>query len=404
MRLVVDKFKVITDKKLKKPLRVVFISDTHFGEHPLTAGKWNGNSTLKGLRKLGKIDLILFGGDYVNSALVFKMRYPLKNFTDFLKACAEIAPVIMIRGNHDLYLNNRATEEIYQKFGSIENVTLLDNAQMKFKGIEITGFTPRHSSYDLIKHGKRSHKITMEDFGGAKFKFKKEDFNLIVTHSPYSLTNKRALREFPEVFEMRLSDSFDKKDEEPVMPCKQPEVTEVRPQVLECDVVRFHNNKEKWVAFVGLLNGYPYEIFTGLQDDDEGIVLPKTVVKGKIIKQTDENGKRRYDFQFENKRGYKTTVEGLSEKFNPEYWNYAKLISGVLRYRMPIDHVIKLVGSLQLKSESINTWKNGVERALKKYILDGTEAKGQECPNCGGKLIYQEGCLICKSCGASRCG
>jgi len=201
-----------------------------------------------------------------------------------------------------------------------------------------------------------------------------------------------------------ISVKKDKKDEEPVMPCKQPEVTEVRPQVLECDVVRFHNNKEKWVAFVGLLNGYPYEIFTGLQDDDEGIVLPKTVVKGKIIKQTDENGKRRYDFQFENKRGYKTTVEGLSEKFNPEYWNYAKLISGVLRYRMPIDHVIKLVGSLQLKSESINTWKNGVERALKKYILDGTEAKGQECPNCGGKLIYQEGCLICKSCGASRCG
>ena len=201
-----------------------------------------------------------------------------------------------------------------------------------------------------------------------------------------------------------ISVKKDKKDEEPVLPCKQPEVTEVRPQVLECDVVRFQNNKEKWVAFVGLLNGYPYEIFTGLQDDDEGIVLPKTVVKGKIIKQTDENGKSRYDFQFENKRGYKTTVEGLSEKFNPEYWNYAKLISGVLRYRMPIDHVIKLVGSLQLKSESINTWKNGVERALKKYILDGTEAKGQECPNCGGKLIYQEGCLICKSCGASRCG
>ena len=201
-----------------------------------------------------------------------------------------------------------------------------------------------------------------------------------------------------------ISVKKDKKDEEPVMPCKQPEVTEVRPQVLECDVVRFQNNKEKWVAFVGLLNGYPYEIFTGLQDDDEGIVLPKTVVKGKIIKQTDENGKSRYDFQFENKRGYKTTVEGLSEKFNPEYWNYAKLISGVLRYRMPIDHVIKLVGSLQLKSESINTWKNGVERALKKYIVDGTEAKGQECPNCGGKLIYQEGCLICKSCGSSRCG
>lgn len=140
-------------------------------------------------------------------------------------------------------------------------------------------------------------------------------------------------------------------------PCRHPEVTEVRPAVLECDVVRFQNNKEKWVAFVGLLNGYPYEIFTGLQDDEEGIVLPKTVTKGKIIKHKDETGKSRYDFQFENKRGYKTTVEGLSEKFNPEYWNYAKLISGVLRYRMPIEHVIKLVGSLQLKSESINTWK-----------------------------------------------
>ena len=188
-------------------------------------------------------------------------------------------------------------------------------------------------------------------------------------------------------------------------PCKHPTVTEVRPQVLECDVVRFQNNKEKWVAFVGLLEGYPYEIFTGLQDDEEGIVLPKTVTKGKIIKNINEDGSKRYDFQFENKRGYKTTVEGLSEKFNPEYWNYAKLISGVLRYRMPIEHVIKLVSSLQLKSESINTWKNGVERALKKYVQDGTVAKGVKCPVCGQEtLVYQEGCLICKSCGASRCG
>ena len=182
-------------------------------------------------------------------------------------------------------------------------------------------------------------------------------------------------------------------------------VTETRPRELECDVVRFQNNREKWVAFVGLLDGYPYEIFTGLQDDEEGIALPKTVTKGRIIKQVNPDGTKRYDFQFENKRGYKTTVEGLSEKFNPEYWNYAKLISGVLRYRMPIDHVIKLVASLQLNDQSINTWKNGVERALKKYIADGTAAKGQVCPVCGQEtLVYQEGCLICKNCGASRCG
>ncbi len=196
----------------------------------------------------------------------------------------------------------------------------------------------------------------------------------------------------------------EKKAETPA-PAPHAEVAEVRPRELECDVVRFQNNKEKWVAFVGLLKGHPYEIFTGLQDDEEGISLPKTVVKGRIIKQTLEDGSHRYDFQFENKRGYKTTVEGLSEKFNPEYWNYAKLISGVLRYRMPIENVIKLVGSLQLKSESINTWKIGVERALKKYIVDGTKAKGKVCPVCGQEtLVYQEGCLICTNCGTSRCG
>lgn len=162
---------------------------------------------------------------------------------------------------------------------------------------------------------------------------------------------------------------------------RRPEVTEVRPKELECDVVRFQNNKDKWVALVGLLDGYPYEIFTGLQDDEEGIFLPKSVTKGKIIKQVNDDGTKRYDFQFENTRGYKITVEGLSEKFNPEYWNYAKLISGVLRYRMPIEHVIKLVSSLQLQSESINTWKVGVERALKKYLPGGgeeTEVKSDE--------------------------
>lgn len=200
-----------------------------------------------------------------------------------------------------------------------------------------------------------------------------------------------------------ISAKPEKKEETPI--CKPPTVVEVRPKVLEADVVRFQNNKEKWVAFVGLLDGLPYEIFTGLQDDEEGISLPKSVTKGKIIKNMDADGNKRYDFQFENKRGYKTTIEGLSERFNKEYWNYAKLISGVLRWRMPIESVIKLVDSLQLDKENINTWKNGVERALKKYVTDGTKALGQVCPNCGNEtLIYQEGCLICKTCGSSRCG
>lgn len=182
-------------------------------------------------------------------------------------------------------------------------------------------------------------------------------------------------------------------------------VTHKRPIELDADVVRFQNNKEKWIAFIGLIDGKPYEIFTGIADDDEGIFCPKSVSKGKIIKVIDENGQKRYDFQFVNKRGFKTTIEGLSEKFNPEFWNYAKLISGVLRYRMPIAQVLKLVGSLELDNQSINTWKVGVERALKKYLPNGEKANGQTCPNCGQEsLVYQEGCLICTNCGTSRCG
>ena len=188
--------------------------------------------------------------------------------------------------------------------------------------------------------------------------------------------------------------------------CMEPPViVSKRPRELDADVVKFQNNKEKWIAFVGLLNGRPYEIFTGLADDEEGIMLPKNVTKGTIIKSYDEDEKKHYDFQFKNKRGYKMTIEGLDGKFDPEFWNYAKLISGVLRYGMPIDQVIKLVQGMELNNESINTWKNGVERALKKYLPNGTEAKGQKCPNCGHEtLIYQEGCLICTNCGASRCG
>lgn len=178
-----------------------------------------------------------------------------------------------------------------------------------------------------------------------------------------------------------------------------------RPQILEADVVRFQNNKEKWIAFVGLVNGRPYEIFTGLADDEEGIMLPRWVNEGLIIKNRDENGVSRYDFQFKNLRGYKTTIEGLSHKFNPEFWNYAKLISGTLRHGMPIENVVELINRLELDSESINTWKAGVARALKRYIPDGTEVDGHKCSNCGSdQVVYQEGCLICKNCGNSKCG
>ncbi len=195
-----------------------------------------------------------------------------------------------------------------------------------------------------------------------------------------------------------------KKEEKPA-PCNcYPEITPKRPKELECDVVRFQNNKEKWIAFVGLLNGRPYEIFTGLLDDEDGLMLPKSVTTGKIIRNYhEETGMKTYDFQFTNKYGYKITIEGLSHKFNPEFWNYAKLISGVLRYGMPIDQIVRLVGSLQLNNESINNWKMGVERALKKYIPDGADT-GQKCPQCGQPLTFTEGCMKCNSCGYSKCG
>ncbi len=196
------------------------------------------------------------------------------------------------------------------------------------------------------------------------------------------------------------------KKEEKSVAAQKPVVERLRrPIELEADVVKFQNNKEKWIAFIGLRNGKPYEIFTGLADDEEGLFCPKSVTHGKIIKAVDANGTKRYDFQFVNKRGHKITIEGLSDKFNPEFWNYAKLISGVLRYEMPIDQVLKLVSGLELDSKSINSWKNGVERALKRYLPNGTGAIGQKCPHCGQEtLIYQEGCLICTTCGTSKCG
>lgn len=197
-----------------------------------------------------------------------------------------------------------------------------------------------------------------------------------------------------------IAKSEPKKEEETVsvFPLK-------RPLILEADVVRFQNKKEKWIAFIGKIDDRPYEIFTGLADDDDGILLPRWVTEGFIIKNRDADGSSRYDFQFTNQRGYKTTIEGLSHKFDPVFWNYAKLISGVLRNGMPTVKVVDLINSLQLDSESINTWKNGVVRALKRFVPDETEVKGQKCQNCNStNLMYQEGCLTCKDCGSSKCG
>lgn len=177
-----------------------------------------------------------------------------------------------------------------------------------------------------------------------------------------------------------------------------------RPKELVADVVRFQNNKEKWIAFIGLIDGVPYEIFTGLLDDEDGLLIPRTVTSGIIIKNKNEDGNSRYDFQYSNKRGIKTTIEGLSHKFNPEFWNYAKLISSVLRHGMPITNIVDLVSSLQFDNETINSWKVGVSRALKKYIPNGTKS-GAICSSCkSSNVVYQEGCLICKDCGSSKCG
>jgi ribonucleoside-diphosphate reductase alpha chain len=191
----------------------------------------------------------------------------------------------------------------------------------------------------------------------------------------------------------------EKKEENSIFPTK-------RPKTLKADVVRFRNGSEEWIAFVGLIDGRPYEIFTGKVDEDV-LNIPKKITKGFIIKNRDENGKSRYDFQYVDKHGYRTTSEGLSRLFDKEYWNYAKLISGVLRHGMPIVNVINLVSSLKVSSDNINSWTAGVERALKHYIKDGTKAKeGAVCPHCKKEntLVYQEGCLTCSACGYSKCG
>jgi ribonucleoside-diphosphate reductase alpha chain len=194
--------------------------------------------------------------------------------------------------------------------------------------------------------------------------------------------------------------STDDNHQKEIVPTKPPK----RPDKLDADILRFQNNHEKWIAVVGLLNGKPYEIFTGRAEDS--FFLPAWVEHGFILKNKTKEGKSQYDFQYYDKEQYRVTIEGLSRSFDKESWNYAKLISGVLRHGMPLEYVVDLVTNLDLQQDNINTWKMGVARALKRYITDGTRAINNLCPNCGDKggLIYEEGCLKCKSCGNSRCG
>jgi ribonucleoside-diphosphate reductase alpha chain len=173
-----------------------------------------------------------------------------------------------------------------------------------------------------------------------------------------------------------------------------------RPKVLDAEVVRFNNNAEKWVAVVGILNDRPYEIFTGKA---EGFYLPPYVEQGKVIKTKIDGQEKRYDFQFEDLDGYKVTIEGLSRSFDKEYWNYAKLISGILRHGMPLPSVVDVIEDMNLKGDSLHTWKNGVARALKRFIPDGTKAQGKICTVCkDDSVVYEDGCMICKNCGESN--
>ena len=174
-----------------------------------------------------------------------------------------------------------------------------------------------------------------------------------------------------------------------------------RPKELECDVVRFQNNYEKWIAFVGKLHDKPYEIFLGKAED---FFLPPYVEKGVIVKEKNKGTATRYDCRYTDKGGYEVIMQGLSRSFDKEYWNYAKLISGILRHGMPIQYVVELVENLNVEEESINTWKNGIARALKRYVPDGVVDEKEKCPNCGEKLVFEDGCKHCRNCGYSKCG